>query len=664
MGEGRKDDGKEVQAAAMKAGREQALLMEKLEMIENLKGKVVNAKPPPSYFEAMIAKGEVPFEQSKTFLASGPYGVGEIKACIDDLQAHLLKYYAQLYRIEPDMPLDWQIEQLRRSHYPSPAPLSGDSPEPTHGLFKQVDLKDLAGALPPPFPNALSLMPKDPVGTIIPVSSQRVEDFRKKTFTKTKPGMLPDRRDEAKAKLPKVQASQTSASKQAQIQNQNQNQSSGLKTGALGNSSSNSKTQAQRMSALTTAGLTNRNQEAPAGVRRPKGVQGLGVDTLAERHSQNPTFRASPLHMAEPPKRTGGVLKAASFFQQKVEPSASQPLGPSALRPRPSLKLDAKSGLLKAETTSEIKLPSLKLTAPSGSPSPGGAGARRRGSILSAAPSPSSPNAPSLSLSPSTAKEGLGTSSQAGSPAVPATAGSVPNAQSQMAGALKDPGQASLSVPGRSAGGSAQSRGSPGGQGGDSSAGRRPSADTSNPVDLKSLEHHWKSPSPMVSITPLIDRNGRNALKPGKGGNGPQDLDSILKERQSGPFDFYQEYDRVDLSLRGVIDSLTRIADENATRIEKLDHAVDKEIGDGTSRFFWRDRVPRGLRKPLYFSKRDEGAYLGELEQHVETMYRNLVIQAEWNRRKIRLLQDKLTIMRGGIPKNPSTNTNDSRRAL
>lgn len=126
---------------------------------------------------------------------AGPFGIGETKACLDDLQASLLNYYGRLYRIEPQAPLDWQIEQLQRSYYPSPAPISGNVD--SNGFLQGVDLADLAGALPKPFPHGLSTMKGT---TILPASFN--DDQPRGTWMRGDP---PDRRDEAKARVPKVE---------------------------------------------------------------------------------------------------------------------------------------------------------------------------------------------------------------------------------------------------------------------------------------------------------------------------------------------------------------------------------------------------------------------------------------------------------------------------
>eukprot|EP01053_Blabericola_migrator_P004389 Blabericola_migrator_1__4388@NODE_2357_length_2887_cov_12_658865_g1475_i0_p1_GENE_NODE_2357_length_2887_cov_12_658865_g1475_i0NODE_2357_length_2887_cov_12_658865_g1475_i0_p1_ORF_typecomplete_len654_score124_38HC2/PF07382_11/1_NODE_2357_length_2887_cov_12_658865_g1475_i03732334 len=110
--------------------------------------------PPGVYFDENLTRTQpaYPMEIDKALAMAGPFGVGEAKACLDDLQATVLHMYSKLYKVEPDLPLDWQIEQLQRSYYPSPYPISGNP----QGLNPHgEDLGVLGGALPPPFPNGV-----------------------------------------------------------------------------------------------------------------------------------------------------------------------------------------------------------------------------------------------------------------------------------------------------------------------------------------------------------------------------------------------------------------------------------------------------------------------------------------------------------------------------
>lgn len=97
-------------------------------------------------------------------------------------------------------------------------------------------------------------------------------------------------------------------------------------------------------------------------------------------------------------------------------------------------------------------------------------------------------------------------------------------------------------------------------------------------------------------------------------------------------------------SVLTVIKDLMGLAESNSTRISKLNKEIGNELGGGAGCHYWRENVPRGIRRPLYFSKSQPEGQMFELESHVEMLYRNLLIEAEWNRKEINLLEDRMKL--------------------
>lgn len=129
--------------------------------------------PPNVYFDNKLSRTEFtsPIDTKKTVMAAGPFGVGEAKACLDDLYSHLLSHYSKIFRISPDVPLDVQIDRLQEDLSLSPYPLCG--PDPLDVTIKRLE-DPLAG----------------------PAEGAKLVARRE-----TEVGDIADRRDDAKARL-------------------------------------------------------------------------------------------------------------------------------------------------------------------------------------------------------------------------------------------------------------------------------------------------------------------------------------------------------------------------------------------------------------------------------------------------------------------------------